>query len=401
MTARSNGPLQTENRLTLFRGVLCAAFIGGIIFSSKLWFATSRSFPRAPVLFALDGGGIQSAEWLLSAVLVVSLILTLAVPKRTALFPLLALMSVAVLVCLDQSRLQPWVYQYSLLLCVLALHDWRKHNVAVSDRTLSLLQITVAAVYFWSGLQKLNFTFVNEVFPELLVPLRTVLPWLPEPTAGVGILVSLTEVLICCGLLYSRMRDLFVWFAVAMHAIALTLLIGRGYNSVVWIWNSALMLIVWILFWRSDVHFWRRRGIQQGLRSRLATTVTLAAALLPLMSFWGWWDMYLSGALYSGNTAVGVVHVGPDVSEKLPATAKEQLFRVESTGEQMLPLLEWSMADLNVPAYPEVRIYKQVTSEICSLATNKNEVALIVKERPSILSGQYRITRTGCSQLER
>jgi hypothetical protein len=85
----------------------------------------------------------------------------------------------------------------------------------------------------------------------------------------------------------------------------------------------------------------------------------------------------------------------------LPATAKEQLFQVASTGEEMLPLLEWSMADLNVPVYPEIRVYQQVAREICKLATNKNDVELIVKTRPEIFSGQYEVTRISCASLER
>ena len=400
MIDRSNGFLHTGNRLTLFRWLLCAAFIGGILFSIQLWFPTYRSFPRAPVLFAPPEASMLPAEWFLSTILVVALILTM-VSKRPALFSVLALIPLGLLVAFDQSRLQPWVYQYSLLLGVLALHDWRTKDVAVSNRTLSLLQLTVAAVYFWSGLQKLNFTFFHEILPALLDPLLIALPWLPQPASGVGIFVALTEILIGCGLLYPRTRDLFVWLAVTMHGIALALLIARGYNSVVWIWNCALMLVVIILFRRSDIYFWRPSRISEGLKGKLAIAVTLSAALLPLLSFLGWWDMYLSGALYSGNTAVGVVKVDREVSAQLPATAKEQLFSVETTGEEMLPLVEWSMADLNVPVYPEVRVYQEVTSEICKLATNKTEVALIVKERPAIFSGQYKVTQTSCARLER
>ena len=393
---------QTGKRLTIFRWLLCAAFVGGILFSIELWFPTSRSFPRAPVLFAPPEESTLHVEWFLSAILVVALILTI-VSRRPTLFSVFALIPISVLVAFDQSRLQPWVYQYSLLLGVLALHDWRTKDAAVSAHTLSLLQLTVAALYFWSGLQKLNFTFVHEIFPELLAPLRMALPWLPQPTSGLGIFVALTEILIGCGLLYSRTRDLFVWLALSMHAVALALLIARGYNSVVWIWNCALMLVVIVLFWRSDVSHGRRGEIRQfqSLKGKLAAAITLAAALLPILSFWGLWDMYLSGALYSGNTAVGVVKVDPNLSAQLPATAKAQLLQVESTGEEMLPLLEWSMADLNVPVYPEICVYQQVAREICKLATNKNDVELIVKERPTIPSGRYEVTRTSCAHLER
>jgi hypothetical protein len=58
------------------------------------------------------------------------------------------------------------------------------------------------------------------------------------------------------------------------------------------------------------------------------------------------------------------------------------------------------MTELNVPPYPELRVYKQVTREICKLAKDKNLVQLIVKERPAILDGSYNVIRLKCSQLE-
>jgi hypothetical protein len=392
--------LQTRNRLTLFTVVLCGAFIGGILFSIELWFPTSRSFPRAPILFTAPEA--STLEWFLSTILIASLLLT-AVSKNPAFFSAIALLPLSVLVCFDQSRLQPWLYQYSVLLIVLALHNRPTEDAAYSTRTFALFQLIVASVYFWSGLQKLNFTFTHEIFPALLTPLQISLPWLPPLTSGVGIGAALTETLIGCGLLYSRTRNLCVWLAVATHGIVLALLIAKGYNSVVWIWNFALMLVVLILFWHSDVYLFRGSGIKhsQSFKSKIATLVTFAASLLPFLSFLGWWDMYLSGALYSGNTPVAVVKVDREVSAQLPATAKEQLFRVASTGEEMLPLLEWSMAELNVPVYPEVRVYQQVAQEICKLATNKNDVDLVVKARPEIFSGQYKVTRISCASLDR
>jgi len=402
MIARLKRLLQYRDRLTLFRVVLCAAFIGGILFSIELWFPTSRSFPRAPILWTPpDGSSTLPTEWFLSTILIASLIAT-TVSKHPALFSTLALVPLSVLVCVDQSRLQPWVYQYSLLLIVLGLHDWWTKDAADSTRTLSLLQLTVAAVYFWSGLQKLNFTFVHEIFPLLLAPLRTSLPSLPQLASGAAIVAALTETLIGCGLLYSRTRNLCVWLALTTHGLVLVLLIAKGYNSVVWIWNLSLMLVVLILFWRSNVYFFRGRSIwlSQSFKAKLAIFVTLAAALLPVLSFFGWWDMYLSGALYSGNTAIGVIKVDRDLSAQLPAAAKDQLFQMAGTGEEMLPLVEWSMADLNVPVYPEVRVYQRVAREICKLATNKADVELIVKERPMMISGRYKVTRASCAYLE-
>ena len=68
---------------------------------------------------------------------------------------------------------------------------------------------------------------------------------------------------------------------------------------------------------------------------------------------------------------------------------------------RFLPLFEWSMAELNVPPYPEPRVFRRLTNHVCKLAEGDNEVELVMKERPTILDGSYHVTRVSCAQLER
>jgi hypothetical protein len=82
-----------------------------------------------------------------------------------------------------------------------------------------------------------------------------------------------------------------------------------------------------------------------------------------------------------------------------PQTARRQVFETTS-GERRLPLYEWSMAELNVPPYPEFRVYQQITREICRVADDQGRVQLIVKTWPAILDGSYQVVRMNCSGLD-
>jgi hypothetical protein len=218
--------------------------------------------------------------------------------------------------------------------------------------------------------------------------------------SALGVAIAVIEILIGCGLVFRKTRRLAVWLALAMHGLILGLLIVQGRNSVVWIWNAALMLIVVVLFWRSDTSLvpmfssWRAVNTS----GRLSVILAVLCAVLPVLSFRGWWDMYLSGALYSGNTVIAVVRLDEGVYEKLPVMAKRQVFATKS-GEQMLPLFEWSMADLNVPPYPEPRVFRQVARAVCKLGGENSQAELIMKGSPAILDGSFRITRIECSLL--
>lgn len=406
--ARFGFMLTRKNRLKLLRYIISASFLAGILLSRELWFATAaRSFPRVPLLVALPETVGLFVERLLCVILIGAL-MSMPVVRRPKNCFLIAIASLTVLIFFDQMRLQPWVYQYLLLLGVLALDGWQTNEDAARDdaslnHVLSLMQLVVAALYVWSGVQKLNFSFSHEILPGFVAPLQNVLSVSRLPLAALGIGVALVETLIGCGLVFHRTRKLCVVLALAMHGLVLGLLIARGYNSIVWAWNVALMFLVVVLFWRGDEPAWQMHANwSKGNRAtRLAQVLVMASALLPILSFWGWWDMCLSGALYSGNTVVAVVRINDETYEKLPRMAQQQVFKTKSDGRQILPFFEWSMAELNVPPCPEPRVFRELTQAVCEVAEDKSEVELVMKGRPAILDGSYEVTRLTCEQLER
>jgi len=262
--------------------------------------------------------------------------------------------------------------------------------------------LVIVALYFWSGTQKLNWSFGHEVVPDLLAAGGIQLSpahLLYLPAASVGI--ALCEVLLGVGLLIRRTRQLAVVAALAMHLLLLALLIAAASNSVVWAWNLGMMAMVVLLFWRADcslfsAELWRWRGFD--LAPQVVKIVLVLCGLLPALGFVGWWDMYLSAALYSGNTPIGVVRVDERVRNQLPARAQLQVFAT-SRDELMLPFYEWSMAELNVPPYPETRVYRQLARQLCTLEQGPRQIELIVKERPAILNGSYSVSRANCPDL--
>jgi hypothetical protein len=386
-------------RLDALRLVVSASMFAGVVLSLKLWFPSGRSFPRAPLIAALPDNITPMAEYLLGGLLVAALAAQ-AFAKRREKYLLAVIVSLALLILLDQTRLQPWVYQYLLLFIVIALHERQGRDERRAALNLSAMQLIVASLYFWSGVQKLNYTFSREALPQLLAPLQSHLTLTQTQLSALGAGVAFVEIFTGCGLLFKRTRRLCVWLALATHAAVLTLLIWQSRNSIVWAWNVALALMVVILFRRGDAPFWRTLAKLRAVDTygRVAQTLALICAVLPVLSFRGWWDMYLSGALYSGNTAVAVVRVDGRVYERLPAAARREVFTTKG-GERVLPVFEWAMAELNAPSYPEPRVYRHIARQICKLEGDDSQVELIVKETPAIIDGSYKVTRVSCPQL--
>ena len=383
-------------RLPYLRVVTVGGYLCGILLSPHLWFGTGRSIPRI-ALIAATPDSFWIAEIPLSILLCTALLLCLFSARSRYLVATAVL--TALLVLLDLTRLQPWVYQYALALTTVAFAKTHEDNKALNEAVVIANQLIVASLYFWSGIQKLNWTFAHEVFPGLLenagIHLNSSL--LPR----IAIAIALVEALTGIGLLIPKTRRSAIMLAMVLHLSVLVLLILARANTVVWPWNIAMLVIVPILFWRfqgsivrSDIWRWPSTKVA----NYLPKTVIVLCTIAPVFSFAGWWDLNISAALYAGIAPVAVVRVNDQVLAQVSDAAREQVF-ASSRGEVLLPLHEWSMRELNVPPYPEVRTYRQLSRKICTLANNSEDVELIVRSRPQITNSSYTVSREDCTAL--
>lgn len=390
-------PVNLSARLRYLRVVVAVAFVCGILISPRLWFGVGRSFPRAP-MFASWSGFLSAHDYLLSILLLIALVLS-GISKRPRLYLFSATALTLVLALLDQTRLQPWVYQYAIMLMLLAFTRDAKTGTKVVAPIFVANQLVVSALYFWSGAQKLSWSFVYEVAPALLESAGIHLQ--PSYLPLVAIAVAVCEMIIGLGFLIPRTRRASVSLALITHLIVLSIFIATGRNSVVWPWNICMMAIIVLLFWgcnESPFAYVLRNWRDSNPVRQLPRAVVVICGLLPALSFAGWWDLNLSWSLYSGRTPIAVMHIDENMRERLSMKAREKLFAT-SRGEVMLPFYEWSLSELNVPPYPEVRVYRQLARQICVLADDKQASELIVRERPALSDGTYKVMRTNCLDL--
>jgi hypothetical protein len=387
--ARVVPPPTTSPRLRWARGTVAAALAAGLLLAPRLFLA-GRAYPRTP---ALDGWPALAPPLdvvVLGALLATLVGVTLAPGPRWWAGTAAAL---ALLLAIDdQSRWQPWFFQYVVMLTALAL-------ARDADDTLAAWRTVLVALYFWSGVQKLNSTFMSQLFPWLVEPLAGALPAaLSHGLLAGWWVVPLAEIAVAVGLLVPRLRNAAVVGAVATHLAVLGLLgpLGHATNVVVWPWNAALAALAALLFWSGG----RAPAFPLGVPRRLGAhaAVLVLVGVLPALSFAGRWDAYLSGALYSGNVPVAALSVTEAVAARLPEPARGHVTR-NRAGASVLDLWEWSMGELGVPSYPEDRVFRAVTREVCRLAAHPADVVLVVFGRPALLGGEREITRRNCTAL--
>jgi hypothetical protein len=377
-------------RLRWTRLVLAAALAAGLLLAPRLFLA-ERTFPRVPVL---DGWPALTAPF--DVALLGGLLAALggvAFAPRPRWWALAATVLAVVLALDDQSRWQPWFYQYVVMLGALAL-------ARDAGDTLSAWRAVLVGLYFWSGVQKLNATFMTHLFPWLVEPAAGVLPAaLQRVLLGGWMVVPILEILVGLGLLVPRLRNAAVAGAVVIHVVVLGLLgpLGHASNAVVWPWNVAMAALAAILFW-NDRQPARHVVVPHRLGAHAVALVLFA--ILPALSFVGRWDAYLSGALYSGNIQAGALAVSDDVATRLPEPARRHVTR-NRMGANVLDVWEWSMGELGVPSYPEDRVFHALGRDLCRLAAAPTDVVVVVFGRPATLTGEREITRHDCAALGR
>jgi hypothetical protein len=128
----------------------------------------------------------------------------------------------------------------------------------------------------------------------------------------------------------------------------------------------------------------RRRLFSFGFALRAAVLVLFA--FMPLLSFFGLWDSYLSSSLYSGASKQGYVIEWDD--------SEWQGTRIGDLAER----------ELNTPAYPEERVFKSVFAqrwcEVGELVpADSSELVLRIDGRPAIWSGERLSEFYGCDDV--
>lgn len=204
-----------SSKRTLFmtRIIVSVGLIVGMLISWKLWYSSERLFPHLPVSFSPT-----LLIWL-EVLLILSLwgSLIAALFKKTRFFTLTGLLCMLVLALADQTRWQPWVYQYGLMLPPLI---WLSEKSSSAPLILKIERFILIAIYFWSGFHKCGEEFA------IIWKGNVMKPWLdlldPEGSLYGFIVNSSTwvpwfEMALAVVLIFSKTRWLGIIMACAMH----------------------------------------------------------------------------------------------------------------------------------------------------------------------------------------
>ena len=293
----------------------------------------------------------------------------------------------------DINRFQPWLYMFGLVL--LSVSALGKDN---EDKVLFAIRIILAGTYLWSGVQKFNHAFTSDVFPWLMSPVGLKNFLLAHHRLIYSI--PLFEMIAGLALLTKQFHKPAAIFLIIIHLILLFLLgpFGNSWNKLIWPWNAALIIILYLLMRERYIGF--RDSLKLSKDLFWIKLVLLITCIMPAFNFIGYWDYDLSGSLYSGNNPEATFYYLKADSINMPLSAHGALRNASNPAGEFLTIDQWALDELNTPLYPQERYLLRMGKYLCNKVTHSASAGLIINEREKFTSKEKEVNFT-CDSLKK
>ncbi len=376
--------------VTTINRLIGISLIIQMVISKPLWVSSIRELPTAPLIYGLNWGVFES---LILLSLFIFLLLIIYKPLNKV-FIIATVMLYFLLVLADQSRLQPWLFLYALmLLCTVFLQGEEPKCTTYRLRTIFMI---LSISYFWSGVQKVNYFFGIEMFP-----------WLAEFTGQgpflqshpqMGYIVGIIEAAAGLALIFRPTRKVAALFLLIMHLFILISLgpFGHNWNHVVWPWNICFASILILLVWFNNA---QKEPTQYFIRAKYYIFCFVLVGIMPILGIFGKWDHFLSGGFYSSMVPESIFYYHKKDRTRLPQNSKEFQFFNKGTEEEFVLLDHWALNHLGVPLYPEVRVQIQIGKELCDCVTQPENAGLRINYKHRF-TGKSETIEIPCEQMK-
>lgn len=380
------------NKQRLIYIVITLGFLSQIFLSRSLWYSVNRQFFLIPMFdfVSLNLGNIGNI--ILFAGLLLSLVVALFYYRKPILLTIILLL--AILMLQDITRIQAWTYQYFLTFVILYI-NWQKPK----ENALIALQYILIFTYFWSGIQKLNPHYVEDVHPWLFGAYE----W-SKPFAEIGnwaYVSAIFEALVGVGLVFDKSRKFAVVSGLGMHAFILIMIgpWGEDWNSVVYPWNIIMMALLLLLFWRKPTEKQPTPTLLQLPQISTQWLVLILLGILPAFNLFTRFPETISMTMYNGATSeISVFFDEAETPDCIPTIAHENIYPFNHG--YYLSLDNWGLSELNVPIYDLPSYAEKFGKQFCDCINDKANAGIKISNVKRWRRTDYKIEeQLNCSEL--
>jgi hypothetical protein len=373
--------MRLTHRLELIKLTILLGILTSVILSFNLW-AGDRWFPKTTFIENYIGMPVRY-DYVNFCVLLTLLFLSSIYQKKTAT---ILLVLFCIYLCVDdQNRLQHWFYNYVVMLCILLFYKNRVDEPNNYTAIFISLQLLVSLIYIFSGIQKMNSTFVPNTFSLIVHNFDAILSTRQlNMLVKFGYAVPFIEVCFGVFLLIKPIRFIIVPIVILMHVLLLITIApsNNDYHYMIWPWNVMMIVLVLLLF--AKVNKERFFDISFLFKSFSFFIVIVFMLICPVFSLNNKYDSFLSSSLFSSNLNKGELLLSNKAYHNLPYYIRR--YCKKNKENYILSIDNWAKDELNAPCVPEFRIYQNVQNYIIRLTkTNSQDVKLNFIEREKLI----------------
>lgn len=325
--------------------ITCLFWIIAKFMSFNLWHA-DRSFPLVPPFKIFDDvPNFIHLGLFWTAILGLFLIAF----KQNKYLIIITLLVEFFSCMLDQNRWQPYEFQYFITILFLLCY---KSNY---KQFVNYFTFLVAVIYLNSGLHKFTGAFLFGIWENMILHRFFGFEYASIKNIFIhysGLSLGFIEFTAALGLLFSKNKKIFALLLIGMHVFILLLLspTGLNYNSIVWPWNLAMILFLYVLFLSKDTVQISFPNLLKGFNK----IHFIYLGIFPFFCLIGWYDNFLSFNLYSGT--LKKLEICIHNPEK--ALEYKQYFSKNGKyckSQNTIKVNDWSLKEMNIITYPEER----------------------------------------------
>ncbi len=374
-------PGTPERPFAPYRSALCGSTLLMIGLSWPLW-VDGFDWPRVPFL----AGWPQFPRWVSWATPggIVGALGMASLGRAWRPMIGLGLLLLAFAILGDQDRLQPWAYQFLVIGPALACLS--------RARALRVARCYVISLYVYSGLSKLDASFVAELGPTFLAaglgPFGiSPAGWTATARTLAILAMPASEISVGVRLAIPATRRIGLVGSVGLHSTLILILgpWGLGHSAIVLAWNGSLILENLILFGPNVAPSEVEADTVFG---PLAWAVFAAALVLPAGERSGLCDAWPAHALYASHCERADVSLHEDELDRFPESIRRRLDPEGIGPWRRLDLTGWSRDVRGTPVYPSARIGLAVGEFLESRYASVRPVRVVRLGRASLLEGR-------------
>jgi hypothetical protein len=356
-----------EQICAFLRFLIAAVCLVLIDQTRSLWFGSPDVFPHVPLVKWCVSWPIwwdRLASWLMVLSLA-SLLFFPAGGRMTSVASWIFAGAFLLAVLLNQHRLQPWAFEFCVLMLILALLP-PKHAV-------TCLRFFVASIYLHSGLSKLDVTFLTTHGESFVSVITNAIGWnLSEAPKAIRQIVVATlpvgEIAVAVGLSLPKTRRIAKWCSVVMHLLLIWILgpWGLDHHAGVLIWNGFFILQNLILFQNVVLEKPDESSRSAQRTKLLGYALTALVVFLPFLEPFGLYDHWPAWAVYASRPERTRVYISEDRIAEMPLELRgvvsdepgpeaAERFLAGKPAWRRVRIDRWSLDVLHAPIYPQDR----------------------------------------------